>query len=199
MRTQIPLLQNVRVASPCRASWAAMEPVQGDHVRFCAGCQKHVYNLSEMGQAEAEGLLRSHEGHLCVRYYRRKDGTILTSDCPVGLRAARRLILTRAGVSLGLCVLLAVAAAGYRATNREMEDVSVQGKPVSAPLMGAVAYTSPPPESDASDMVTHAVAEAGVKGAERLRVTMGLVAPQLVEEMGKRSIQTHKAQTDYSR
>ena len=83
-----------------------MEPVQGERVRFCEGCQKRVYNLSAMGQAEAEGLLRRHEGHLCVRYYRRRDGTILTSDCPVGLQAARRLVLTRTGVSLGLCMLL---------------------------------------------------------------------------------------------
>src|SRR5690242_6929723 len=102
MRTEIPLLQNVRVASPCSASWQDMTPIQGERVRFCDGCRKRVYNLSAMGQAEAEGLLRAHEGHLCVRYYRRRDGTILTTDCPVGLAAARRLVLMRTKVSIGL-------------------------------------------------------------------------------------------------
>ena len=29
------------------------------------------------------------EGRLCVRFYTRADGTVLTQDCPVGLRAVR--------------------------------------------------------------------------------------------------------------
>src|SRR5436190_1125231 len=111
MRSEIPLLQNVRVASPCRASWDEMTPIDQDRVRFCSGCQKRVYNLSALCQAEAEGLLRAHEGHLCVRYYRRHDGTILTTDCPVGLRAARQLVLTRTRVSIGLCLMLCAAFA----------------------------------------------------------------------------------------
>ena len=58
MRTEIALLQNVRVASPCDASWDAMASIDGDRVRFCAGCQKRGYNLSALGRAEGEGHLR---------------------------------------------------------------------------------------------------------------------------------------------
>ena len=40
------LLEDVRVASPCNASWDAMKG--DDRVRFCGECQKNVYNLSAM-------------------------------------------------------------------------------------------------------------------------------------------------------
>src|SRR5262249_51221624 len=61
-------------------------------VRHCAMCKLNVYNLSDMTRAEAEKLLSDHEGAKlpCVNYYQRKDGTIITKDCPVGLEAVRR-------------------------------------------------------------------------------------------------------------
>ncbi len=61
--------------------------MKGDErVRFCAACQKNVYNVAELSEAEVRELIKTHEGNLCVRIYRRKDGTVLTSDCPVGRR-----------------------------------------------------------------------------------------------------------------
>lgn len=149
MKTEIPLLQNVRIASPCPASWEAMTPVDADRVRFCDWCQKRVYNLSAMSQAEAEGVLRTHEDHLCVRYYQRQDGTILTGDCPVGLRAARTLLLKTAGVSVWLFLLFCAALVGYRAVDR--------ASPVAPkPMVGDIiqgrasieerAFSQPPPE-----------------------------------------------------
>ncbi len=87
MNTFIPL-EDVRVATPCRADWNKME---GDgNARFCGSCAKNVYNLSEMTRADAEHLILEHEGHLCVRYYQRADGTVLTKDCPVGITERRR-------------------------------------------------------------------------------------------------------------
>ena len=113
----IPLLLNVRVAAPCTADWNAMSEIDGERVKFCSGCEKRVYNLSAMGQAEAEGLLRKHEGRLCVRYYRRADGTILTTDCPVGLKALQRLTLQRRTTSFAACVMLCLGFAVFRAAN----------------------------------------------------------------------------------
>jgi hypothetical protein len=49
-----------------------------------------VYNLSGMSRVEAESLIQSKEGSLCVRFFQRADGTIITDDCPVGLRVVRR-------------------------------------------------------------------------------------------------------------
>jgi molybdate-binding protein len=44
-----------------------------------------------MTGAEAESFLRERlpQGRVCVRLYKRADGTIITENCPRGLRAAR--------------------------------------------------------------------------------------------------------------
>lgn len=81
-------LNYLKVAAPCSADWDEM--VGTDRARFCAHCNLNVYNLSGMSKREAEALLARTEGRLCVRFYRRADGTILTDDCPEGLRAIKR-------------------------------------------------------------------------------------------------------------
>jgi hypothetical protein len=80
-------LNQVRVASPCSQSWAGM--VGSERKRFCAKCRLNVYNLSEMTRADAEAFVARAEGRVCVRFFRRRDGTLMTRDCPVGLRALR--------------------------------------------------------------------------------------------------------------
>ena len=80
-------LKHVRVASPCKADWDEM--IGTDRMRFCGQCSLNVYNLSAMTRDEAESLIAANEGRLCVRFYRRRDGSIITQDCPVGLRAVR--------------------------------------------------------------------------------------------------------------
>src|SRR5580658_10981567 len=107
----IPLLQNVKVAAPCNASWEGMESVDGDRVHFCAGCKKNVYNLSAMSQTQAEGLLRKHEGHLCVRYYRRTDGTILTQNCAVGQAMIRTKMIAKSKQAAFVTAAVAAMAA----------------------------------------------------------------------------------------
>ncbi len=84
-------LDHVRVAAPCSADWDAM--IGNDRARFCGQCNLNVYNLSSMTKAEAETFIAGNEGRLCVRFYRRADGSILTENCPVGLRAIRRKML----------------------------------------------------------------------------------------------------------
>jgi hypothetical protein len=115
MRTSLTLLDDIRIASPCHASWDSMT---GDHrARHCGACDKTVYDLSRMTAAQAEALIREKEGALCVRLYRREDGRVLTADCPVGLRD--RLQRMRDGLSvttlgwilgLGIAFLLSVLA-----------------------------------------------------------------------------------------
>lgn len=99
-----PSLDNVRVASPCKADWNGM--VGDDRARFCAQCGNYVYNLSGMAREEAEAFLREIEAAPCVRFFRRADGTVLTSDCPVGLRRKRR---KQAAVAAGISLLPGVA------------------------------------------------------------------------------------------
>ena len=104
MNPTLPLLDNISVASPCTTSWDVMEG--GDRSRFCKLCQKNVYNLSGMSRQEAENLVRGSEGKLCVRFYKRHDGTMLTADCPVGLHGVRmRLMRGALGIAATVMAL----------------------------------------------------------------------------------------------
>jgi hypothetical protein len=105
-------LHKVSVATPCPADWDRM--VGGDRVRFCGQCQLNVYNLSAMSRDDAESLIARTEGRLCVRFYRRRDGSIITDDCPVGLRAVKRRAL-RIKQALASAVLGCLAGIGANA------------------------------------------------------------------------------------
>ena len=83
-------LSRVKVAAPCKAEWEKM--IGSARVRFCGQCNLNVYNLSEMTRTQAESLIAANEGRLCVRFYRRRDGSIITQDCPVGLQAIKRRV-----------------------------------------------------------------------------------------------------------
>lgn len=91
-------LDNVTVAAPCPADWDQM--AGNDRVRFCGKCNLNVYNLSALSRSEAEAFIANSEGRLCVRFYRRADGTILTRNCPVGLQAIRRRV---SGIARAVC------------------------------------------------------------------------------------------------
>ena len=84
-------IDTIQIASPCKMPWSRMEG--NDKARFCGDCKKNVYNLSLMTRAEANTLIQEKEGSLCISLYRRSDGTVLTADCPKGLRAIRRQYL----------------------------------------------------------------------------------------------------------
>jgi hypothetical protein len=101
-------LDVIDVTAPCTASWDEM---QGDEtVRFCGLCRLNVYNLSAMKRDDALKLVEQREGRLCVRFYRRPDGTVVTRDgCRTVLIAARRRL---ARMAAGIAALLAFFVAG---------------------------------------------------------------------------------------
>ena len=101
------MLDRVEIARPCHMSWHGM--TGDDRVRHCAACDKSVYNLSAMTRDEAEALLAEHEGSICLQLYRRADGTVITSDCPVGAESRQRHRLALAGVAASA---IAAGAAG---------------------------------------------------------------------------------------
>lgn len=104
MPTPLPVLNSVAIATPCPASWDDME---GDgRVRFCSQCQQSVYNVAELSRSEATALIDRNSGQLCLRLFRRADGTVMTRDCPVGVwRAARRKLAAVVGVWVFLVLL----------------------------------------------------------------------------------------------
>ncbi|HEX8463931.1 MAG TPA: hypothetical protein VF627_04870 [Abditibacterium sp.] len=81
-------LESIHIATPCRANWNKM--TGDDRARFCRSCAKNVYNLSAMSRAQAQRLILDNEGQLCIQLHRRADGTVITSDCPVGISPARK-------------------------------------------------------------------------------------------------------------
>jgi len=103
------LLHNVRIASPCSADWEKM--IGNEWVRHCSQCNLNVYNLSAMTGLEAQELVRKHEGRLCLRFYHRKDGTILTQNCPVGLKIVMQRVSRVAGIALSAVMTIIPLAA----------------------------------------------------------------------------------------
>jgi hypothetical protein len=118
------LLDDVRIASPCPARWEDM--IGDDRVRFCGQCTKNVYNLSALPREEGEGLLRGAQTReaeggagLCVRVYRRSDGTVLTADCPEGTRRKKRRLAVFGAIGGGLMAAGAAAAEMFGASHTQ--------------------------------------------------------------------------------
>jgi hypothetical protein len=135
-------LEGIRVAAKCSADWEQM--VGDERLRFCGKCSLHVYNLSSMTRNEAESLIARHEGKLCVRYYQRSDGSVITQNCPVGLRAIRRrwarVSKAVASATLGFLTGLGV----FRFTSVSLDVPMGELKTYSTPLsMGQIAYQDP--------------------------------------------------------
>jgi hypothetical protein len=150
------MLDAVSIASPCSARWEEM--VGDDRARFCGKCEKNVYNLSALTREEAEAVLRAKEGELCVRLYRREDGTVLTQDCPVGVRRKRMRVV--GALALGGSFAGALASFAYALTTDAEETTppcQVQVVPVDLPVdlptdlpaptpTDIVAPNAPPPQ-----------------------------------------------------
>ena len=145
-------LKNIRIASPCSANWDEM--YGNERKRFCGDCQLNVYNLSGMGRKEAEDLILNSEGRLCVRFYRRPDGSIITQDCPVGWAKIKQRVSAVATAVFSLLIglfsgLFFVSVFAGPERNAVMGTIPVT--PVATPeptpeyqhTMGAVAYSIP--------------------------------------------------------
>ena len=100
MRESTNPLDKIKIASPCSANWDEM--YGSERKRFCAKCKLNVYNISEMTRDEAENFILRSEGRLCLRIYQRRDGTVLTKDCPVGWARVKRRISRVYSAALGI-------------------------------------------------------------------------------------------------
>jgi hypothetical protein len=164
-------LNRVRVAAPCKADWDQM--IGSERVRFCGQCNLNVYNLSSMNRAEAEFLITRNEGRLCLRFYRRSDGSIITKDCPVGLRAIRRRVLyvtkaissTVMGLLAGLGVYGVLSSVVPLTSQRTMgimvRDLAPPLKPI--PFQGAM----PPPRLTMGKMLVKPIRHRPASGQSR--------------------------------
>jgi hypothetical protein len=149
-------LNNLKVASPCSQDWNAM--IGNDRTRYCGECKLNVFNLSGMTKTEAENLIMNAEGRLCVRFYKRADGSVITQDCPVGWARVKQR--TRAYVTAVASLIftffgaLGLVAAFKKSNERTMGTIAVSTPtPNNTPkiLMGDVSMGTPVPirENDA--------------------------------------------------
>ncbi len=152
-------LNNIKIASPCSADWNAMF---GDNrKRFCGDCKLNVYNLSDMTQIEAESFLLNSEGRVCVKFFKRADGTVLTKDCPVGWAKVKQKVSRTATAAFGLIAglfggLYAFSALKEDKTPRLMGEIAIPNSKssttgaISIPMMGNV---STPIRNERPDIV----------------------------------------------
>lgn len=169
-RRSLPLLDAARIASPCAASWADMTGTE--QVRFCGSCEKNVYDISKMTRDAAEELLREATGGVCIRLYRRADGTVITADCPVGVRRKRVRRLAYGVVGGGLLAAGGLASAAsvtmgdvgppeammgqLSVVDEPRVDEAVEIRMGEAPAM----HADPPPQSPAPVAPPRAVRNA---------------------------------------
>ena len=139
-------LKLIRIASPCPADWNKM--AGDDLVRHCAECDLNVYNLSAMTERDIQRLLGNAQGRVCGRFYRRADGTILTQDCPRGLRAAARRVSRFVAAAVAAVMTVGTALAkppqakkpDKPAQNQQQQQASLTGNvldPQGAVIAGA--------------------------------------------------------------
>lgn len=116
-------INKFRVASPCPVGW---ETMNGDkRMRSCDMCELNVYNISEMTEKEVRQLVMDSTERICARVYRRADGTVMTKDCPAGLRAYRKRAARYAGAALSIILGLFSIGFGQNKKAKEKTDPSV--------------------------------------------------------------------------
>jgi len=156
--SQKSILDGIRVASPCSASWEGMSG--NDRVRFCSSCGKDVYNIGSMTTQEAVALvIGRRESPPCIQFYRRPDGSVMTSDCPVGSGRVRRRRRIAQAAGLGV-VGLALAATGASA-------IGLRRGAIEPPPSG--------PGATLDDWIDWALVTVGIR--TRPAVTAGMVTP----------------------
>ena len=95
----------IRIASPCTEKWESM--AGDERSRHCDRCRLNVFNIKELTEVEVRALFLKAEGRVCGRIFRRRDGTVLTKDCPTGLAAVRRKALIAATMLVSIVLALA--------------------------------------------------------------------------------------------
>jgi hypothetical protein len=173
-RYQSPL-DNIRIASPCSADWNNM--YGNDRMRHCGDCKLNVYNLSGMSREAAENLVMNAEGRLCVRFYRRLDGTIITENCPVGWAKvkARAKVYVTAAFSLMMTLMGGLFVASPFSSRKTM------------PMMGEIVVRpTPTPELHMTMGAVALNTNSNVNHDADPRWTMGgLAAPQKITRNGR--------------
>ena len=102
MQKSLTVLDTLTIPTDCRVSWDRMRG--DDRIRFCSVCNQNVHNLLSMSSSEATALLTSNVYNVCVRFYRRPDGTVVTRDCEEIHSSRKRQLWHHAVAALAACL-----------------------------------------------------------------------------------------------
>jgi hypothetical protein len=91
-------------ALPCDWTWD--ETYSSERYRYCGQCQRPVYNFAGLEIAEAEVIILKAENRSKYTLYKRTDGKIMTSDCPVAIKKRSDFLLLSIGGVLAAVVLV---------------------------------------------------------------------------------------------
>lgn len=142
-KARLPILDNIRIASPCPVDWSSM--IGDDRSRHCVKCDKTVFDLSSLTRDEAEALIVERAGNSCARYYQREDGKIQLADCSERrTRRATFAAVVLASASIGGTIAIARALARDEAP--AVEPVRQTLEPVKS--------VAPQPEPEVAGVVT---------------------------------------------
>lgn len=75
-------LDQAQIAFPCPQP--QLLPRAG-RIHRCGECDLNVFDVRGLSRAEAEDLIRTATGRLCLSLFKRADGRVQTTDCPSGL------------------------------------------------------------------------------------------------------------------
>ena len=184
-------LDAVEIPVPCEVPWESM--TGSDQVRHCGECRQNVYNVSELTRAEALQLLASRSGRVCLRIFRRVDGTVVTSDCRERLRAARKrgwlvfagalLIVAWAQICaqvVGLMGLRRLVRGGVMGSP-PVSALAVRGRPGLTPAVPLTGVSPAPPTMGEPTPIGEAKGHIKVKRGEKGPDLMG----RSTHKMGK--------------
>lgn len=111
-QSDLAIVNNIKIATPCKMDWNKM--TGDERKRYCQECKLHVYNVSELSPKETVDLLQNaNGGRVCLQLYRRKDGTVMTRDCPVAVWKLKKAYRRAAAAAAGLAAWLGIASPSF--------------------------------------------------------------------------------------
>jgi len=160
-------MKNVMIASPCTVDWNTMDG--DDRVRVCGACKHNVYDTSKLTSNEILDLM-ARDNNACLKIYRRADGTLLTEDCPFGLRTIRRgartvskiaasvwaLVLSFTSVSAQPSAIKTESTTKQKASGKKAKAKAKKSQPPSSEINSAIATPDSLKDTLASDLLTKA-------------------------------------------
>lgn len=134
---------DLEIASPCTQDWNTMT-AEGKK-RFCDACKKHVQDLSQMSETEAQAVLAAPPAEgLCVRYLYDAFGNVLFDMVDTRVVPASRLVRAKQTLAKGAAMAgLALSVTACMGARQQPPPQVTMGAPPMPEVTAPVATTAP--------------------------------------------------------